>query len=52
MSILLSSVTNYEDYGRVQINDKNILTEFLEKEKTDKINYVNSGNAVYKNLCF
>ena len=43
MSILLSSATNGEDYGRVEINDKNILTGFLEKEKMEEVNYVNSG---------
>ena len=43
MSILLSSITNGRDYGQVQIDDKNMITGFLEKENSDKVNYVNSG---------
>ena len=43
IKILLSSTTNDKGYGGIQTNDKNILTGFLEKEKTDKVNFINSG---------
>ena len=39
----MSSTKNVKDYEGIQTNDKNILTGFLEKEKTDKVNFINSG---------
>ena len=43
MSILLSSSTKGKDFGSVKINNKNIITGFLEKKFSGHDTYLNSG---------
>ena len=46
MSVLLSSVTKWTDFGNVLINDRNRITAFFEKPHENNFPCVNAGAYV------